>query len=216
MSPQVSIPDCTIKRSLVKRTFDIIFSVIALIACIPVFVMIAIVIRLASAGPIIYSHERIGRGGKTFRCYKFRTMYPDADARLHELLASDLVMFKEWQDSRKLKKDPRIMPVGRILRKTSMDELPQFWNVLKGDLSIVGPRPLVACEVVSYLGDKASKILSVRPGLTCIWQVSGRNDVSYHKRIQLDEEYIDRQSLLLDVILILRTIPSMVFSKGAY
>lgn len=173
-------------------------------------------IRKVSSGPIFYSHERIGRGGKKFRCYKFRTMYEDADARLQELLEANPVLAQEWRTTRKLKNDPRIMPIGKILRKTSLDELPQFWNVLKGDLSIVGPRPLVACEVVSYLGDKASKILSVRPGLTCIWQVSGRNDVSYDTRILLDEQYIDTQSLLLDLKLIIRTIPSMLFSKGAY
>lgn len=216
MQTKISIPDCHIKRSATKRAFDILFSLFALLFCLPVFAIIAFVIRMTSKGPVIYSHERVGRGGKAFRCYKFRTMYPDADAKLQQILATNPEMQKEWNDTRKLKQDPRVMPIGRFMRKTSIDELPQFWNVLKGDLSIVGPRPLVACEVVGYLGDKAAKILSVRPGLTCIWQVSGRNDVSYSRRIQLDEEYIDNQSFLLDVKLILRTIPSMLFSKGAY
>lgn len=214
MSSIINVPH--IKRSPLKRAFDILFSFSSLVLCIPVFALIALAIRLTSRGPVIYSHERIGRGGKPFKCFKFRTMYPDADARLHDLLSACPVLHNEWMQTRKLKLDPRVMPIGRILRKTSLDELPQFWNVLKGDLSIVGPRPLVSSEVVGYLGDKAAKILSVRPGLTCIWQVSGRSDISYSRRIQLDEEYIDTQSFLLDLKLILRTIPSMVFTKGAY
>lgn len=210
------IPNCNIKRSKRKRTFDILFSIGALLVCLPIFILIGIVIRCSSKGPVIYSHMRVGRGGKKFKCYKFRTMYADADARLKDLLRANPSWMKEWQENRKLRRDPRVMPIGRLLRKCSLDELPQFWNVLRGDLSIVGPRPLVAYEVANYLGERASKILSVRPGLTCIWQVSGRNDVSYSKRIQLDEEYIDKQSFLLDLELIMRTIPSMVFSKGAY
>jgi len=216
MSSQHHIPKCTVKHIPLKRIFDIIFSFAALILGLPLFLLAALCIRFSSKGPIFYSHERIGRGGRSFRCYKFRTMYENADDRLKELLASDKLLKKEWDESRKLKNDPRILPIGRFLRKTSLDELPQFWNVVKGDLSIVGPRPLVACEVVGYLGEKASKILSIRPGLTCIWQVSGRNDLSYHTRIQLDEEYVDNLSFLLDLKLILRTIPSMVSSKGAY
>lgn len=214
MSSIIHVPQ--IKRSPFKRLFDILFSSTALICCVPLFSVIAAAIVISSRGKVFYSHERIGRGGKPFRCYKFRSMYPDADDRLQDLLKSNPEMREEWIQSRKLKQDPRVMPIGKFLRKTSMDELPQFWNVLKGDLSIVGPRPLVSAEVIGYLGDKAAKILSVRPGLTCIWQVSGRSDVSYSKRIQLDEEYIDNQSFLLDVKLILKTIPSMLFSKGAY
>lgn len=196
--------------------FDIVFSLCVLILASPIFLCIAIAIRLSSRGPIVYSQERIGRGGKPFPCYKFRTMYPDADQRLTALLNSDPELQQEWNSTRKIKNDPRITPIGNVLRKMSLDELPQFWNVLKGDLSIVGPRPVVKEEITQYHGPKAAKILSVRPGITCIWQVSGRSDISYSTRIKMDEQYVDNQSMLLDLQLIVKTIPAMISSKGAY
>lgn len=205
-----------IKHIPAKRIFDLIFSSSVLIVCAPILLILAAAIRYGSKGMPIYSHERIGRGGKPFRCYKLRTMYVDADNRLNELLKSDPALMQEWKASRKLKNDPRVTPLGKLLRKTSLDEFPQFWNVLKGDLSIVGPRPVVYEEVINHFGEKAPKILSVRPGLTCIWQVSGRNDVSYAQRIELDEEYVDKRTLIMDIKLILKTIPSMIFSRGAY
>lgn len=217
---------CEVRHLPVKRAFDLIFSLCALTFGLPLFIIVAIAIKLTSPGKVVYSHERIGRGGKPFHCYKFRTMYADADARLKELLKSDPSIREEWEARHKLRNDPRITPIGRFLRKTSLDELPQFWNVLKGDLSVVGPRPVVHAEVVKHLGVKAAKILSVRPGLTGIWQVSGRSDTSYSTRIQLDEKYVDhvhRRSYLLaldliafDLKLIAKTIPSMISSKGAY
>lgn len=207
---------CDVKHLPIKRGFDILFSFCALVFCLPLFIILIILIRLTSKGQAIYSQKRIGRGGKPFLCYKFRSMYQDADARLKELLDSCPELRKEWSETRKLKKDPRVTRVGAFLRKTSFDELPQFWNVLKGDISVVGPRPVVEEEVINCLGKKASKILSVRPGLTCIWQVSGRSDTSYIKRIQLDEEYIDNRSFIFDLKLIAKTLPSMIFSKGAY
>lgn len=209
--------DFHIKSGVIKRTFDLIFSLLVIIVGFPIFALIALVIFCTSPGPVFYSHERIGRGGKPFRCYKFRSMYPNADRRLKELLAKDPALRSEWQCSFKLKNDPRITPIGRFLRKTSLDELPQFWNVIKGDLSVVGPRPVIREEVRKFMGTKANKILSIRPGLTGPWQVSGRNDVdSYSKRIALDEAYVDQQSLLLDLQLIAKTVPAMLFSKGAY
>jgi undecaprenyl-phosphate galactose phosphotransferase len=144
-------------------------------------------------------------------------MYRDADNRLKELLIFNPGIRKEWESSYKLKNDPRITPVGAFLRKTSLDELPQFWNVLKGDLSIVGPRPVVKAEMEQHLGIKAYKILSIRPGLTGLWQVSGRSDIQcYEKRIELDEYYVDNRTIGLDLKLIAKTIPVMLFSKGAY
>jgi undecaprenyl-phosphate galactose phosphotransferase len=143
-------------------------------------------------------------------------MRKDADIRLKALLEQNPALRKEWEETRKLKNDPRTTSVGRFLRKTSLDELPQFWNVLIGDLSVVGPRPVVQAEITKYYGLKGSKILSVRPGLTCLWQVSGRNDTSYENRVRLDEEYIENQSMSMDVKLILKTIPAMIFTKGAY
>lgn len=199
-----------------KRIFDIVFSLFAFTLGFPIFFLTALAVRFSSTGKIIYSHERIGIHGKPFHCYKFRTMYPDADLRLKEILASNPELQEEWEKNHKLKNDPRITRVGAFLRKTSLDELPQFWNVLRGDLSVVGPRPRVKSEVQKYFGARAPLLLSVRPGLTGIWQVSGRSNTSYESRLLMDEEYIQKQSLLFDLKLILKTIPAMIFSRGAY
>ena len=208
--------ECPVRHIPLKRFFDLCFTLCVFAFGFPIFFLIAIAIRLTSSGKIIYSHERIGRGGKPFRCYKFRTMYRDADRRLNKVLGSNPALRKEWELRRKLKKDPRVTPIGHFLRKTSLDELPQFWNVLRGDLSLVGPRPVVRSELETYYGVKAKRILSIRPGLTGLWQVSGRNDTTYLTRILLDEKYIEKQTFLLDLRLILKTIPTMLFSKGAY
>jgi undecaprenyl-phosphate galactose phosphotransferase len=212
-----AIFECPIRHIPIKRAFDIIFSMLCLIIGAPLFFIIALMIYITSPGSVIYSHPRIGRGGKVFRCYKFRSMHLDARERLKEILESDPEMKKEWEQTYKLKKDPRVTAIGTFLRKTSLDELPQFWNVLIGDLSVVGPRPVVREEVEKYFGIKAYKILSIRPGLTGLWQVSGRSDINcYQKRIALDEYYVDNQSLALDIKLISKTIPAMIHSKGAY
>jgi undecaprenyl-phosphate galactose phosphotransferase len=172
-------------------------------------------IRFSSQGPALYFQERIGKGGKPFRFYKFRTMYADAEEHLHEVLLDEAYR-KEWEASRKLKQDPRITPLGHFLRRSSLDELPQFWNVLKGELSIVGPRPVVKEELQAHYGSKADKILSIRPGITGLWQVCGRSDTSYETRILLDETYVDNVSLALDLKLILCTIPTILTRRGAY
>lgn len=206
-----------IKHIPIKRGFDILFSLFVLIVGLPIFLLIAFLIFVTSPGKVIYSHKRIGRGGKPFGCYKFRSMYANADQRLKELLATHPRLREEWEKNYKLKKDPRVTPFGSFLRKTSLDELPQFWNVLKGDLSIVGPRPVVKEEIEKYFGVKAYKILSIRPGLTGHWQVHGRSDIGcYQTRIQLDEYYVDHHSFLFDLQLIAKTIPAMILSKGAY
>lgn len=207
---------CKIKHIPVKRIFDIFFSLCVLILGSPLFLLIILVIKCSSKGNAIYSQERIGRGGSTFKCYKFRTMHPDADSLLKEILMKDTKKLKEWRETHKLKDDPRITPIGVWLRRTSLDELPQFWNVLQGDLSVVGPRPVVEEEVIKHYGPKAYKILSIRPGLTGIWQISGRNDMSYEQRVALDERYVDTQAFMLDLKIIIKTIPCMINSKGAY
>lgn len=208
--------ECEIKHFPLKRSFDIFFSLLVILITLPLFIIIALSIRLSSKGKIVYAHERVGRGGKPFRCFKFRTMYPNADTRLKEILENNPELRKEWEQSHKLKDDPRVTPIGKFLRKTSLDEFPQFWNILRGDLSVVGPRPVVKTEVTKHLGPKAAKILSVRPGLTGLWQVSGRSDTSYAKRIELDEKYVDSHSFWFDIKLIAKTIPAMISSKGAY
>lgn len=208
---------CEVRHIAPKRLFDILFASAVLTIGAPVFFLIGLLTWISSPGKIIYSQERIGRGGKPFRCYKFRSMYANADRLLDELLEKYPALKAEWERAHKLKADPRVTPFGAFLRKSSLDELPQFWNVLKGDLSIVGPRPVSQEEVRKHYGTKAAKILSIRPGLTGLWQVSGRSDVGcYSKRVELDEAYVDKRSLLLDLKLIAKTIPAMLFSKGAY
>lgn len=208
-------PASKIKR-LPKRALDTIFSLSVLILTAPLFLLIALLIKATSKGSAIYYQTRIGRCGSHFRCYKFRTMYQNADSILAEILANDPQKREEWNNTHKLKHDPRVTPIGRFLRETSLDELPQFWNVLKGDLSVVGPRPVVKEEITRHFGHKAEKIFSVRPGITGLWQISGRSDTSYSKRIALDEYYVENRTLLNDLKIIALTIPSMITKKGAY
>lgn len=199
-----------------KRIFDIIFSFLILILAAPFFLICAIIVKLSSNGPVFYAHSRVGCKGKPFGCLKFRTMYRDADAKLLPLLASDPALMQEWKTYFKLKEDPRITPIGKFLRKTSLDELPQIWNVFKGDMSVVGPRPLTQHEVTHYLKEKAAKILSVRPGLTTLWIIQGRNSLSLEKRVELEEFYVSNRSFWLDCKLIFQTALLMIFPKGAY
>jgi undecaprenyl-phosphate galactose phosphotransferase len=205
-----------IRHFPVKRLFDILFSLSALFFLSPLFLILTLLIRLTSRGPAIYAHKRVGRGAKPFYCYKFRSMFCDADQRLETLLSNDPALKEEWRASQKLKSDPRITKVGTFLRKSSLDELPQFMNVLTGDLSVVGPRAMVESEIKEHLGNHASKILSIRPGVTGLWQISGRSDTSYPRRIQLDLEYINSHNFFTDLKIIAKTIPVMLFSKGAY
>jgi exopolysaccharide biosynthesis polyprenyl glycosylphosphotransferase len=197
---------------LFKRLIDIVAAIILLIVLMPLFVLIMALIYLGSPGPVFYKQTRVGRWGKLFTMWKFRSMYPDADARLKEIMVENEmtggVIFK-------MKNDPRIIPIGRFIRKASIDELPQLWNVLKGDMSLVGPRPALPSEVNQYsLQDRQR--LEVIPGITCIWQVSGRSNIPFPQQVQLDTEYIQSQSLLLDIKLLLKTIPAVLLSRGAY
>ena len=195
-----------------KRFLDIVFSLAALIILAPLFIILAILIKLTSPGPVFFVQVRIGQYGRSFSFYKFRSMYVDAEQRKQELLAknesADGVIFK-------MKDDPRITPIGRIIRKTSMDELPQFLNVLAGDMSLVGPRPPVPAEVREY-SIEARKRLNVKPGLTCLWQVSGRSDIPFKEQVKLDKEYISSRSLKSDLLILLRTIPAILSGRGAY
>lgn len=205
-----------IKHNVIKRIFDICFSIFVLTIGSPLYLIIGLFTFLSSPGPIFYGHERIGRGNKKIICWKFRTMIKNADKTLYSLLEENPSLKIEWNKYYKLKNDPRVSPIGKFLRKTSLDELPQFYNVLKGDLSIVGPRPCVEKEIFQNYGDKTNKILSIRPGITGIWQISGRNNLTRKERVILEEKYIDNQSFFLDLKIILKTIPHLIFSKGAY
>ena len=195
-----------------KRFLDIVFSLAALIILSPLFIILAVLIKLTSPGPVFFVQVRIGQYGRSFCFYKFRSMYVDAEQRKQDLLAknesADGVIFK-------MKDDPRITPIGRIIRKTSMDELPQFLNVLSGDMSLVGPRPPVPAEVREY-SIEARKRLNVKPGLTCLWQVSGRSDIPFKEQVKLDKEYISSRSLKSDFLILLRTIPAILSGRGAY
>ncbi len=199
-----------------KRAVDIIFSLFGIFFFLPVGLCLAILIKLSSKGSILYRSHRRGKDNLSIYCWKFRTMYQDAEQRLSTILERDPALQKEWNTYYKLKKDPRVTCVGKFLRKTSLDEIPQFWNVLKGDLSLVGPRPVTDVEITKYFGNKAKKILSVRPGLTGIWQTSGRNLLTFEERIKLEEHYIDKRSIILDIRIICKTIPMLFFPKGAF
>lgn len=198
-----------------KRFFDAIFSLLVLTLGSPLFLLLAVLVKISSKGPILYGSVRVGLHGKKITCWKFRTMAPNA-AELLETLLQNPSYKEEWEKQHKLKKDPRVTPIGTFLRKTSLDELPQFWNVLIGDLSLVGPRPISFKEVNLFLSHEGGKVFSVRPGLTGLWQTSGRNNLSYQRRIELEKEYIERQSFILDLWLIVKTVPLMLFPKGAY
>lgn len=211
-----SNPICKKRLCPLKRGFDIIFSLSVLVFLSPVFLFIALCIKINSPdGPIFYPHERIGLKGKKFNCWKFRTMIPDADAILKNLL-EDPQIRAEYERDFKLKNDPRIVPVvGNFLRRTSLDELPQFLNSLLGDMSVVGPRPIVQEEMVKYQNTICS-FLSVKPGITGLWQVSGRNDMSYNKRVELDMQYVNNNNFFIDLGIILKTIKIMLLKNGAY
>ena len=195
-----------------KRAFDIFGSLFGMALLSPVFAAIALAVKLTSPGPVIFSQTRVGRYGRHFRFYKFRSMYIDAESRKAELLerneSRDGVIFK-------MRDDPRITPVGRFLRRTSLDELPQLWNVLVGDMSLVGPRPPVPSEVQEYtLEDR--KRLDVIPGITCLWQIRGRSEIPFREQVRLDKEYILAPSVWKDIAILLKTVPAILGGRGAY
>jgi len=196
----------------IKRATDIVCSAIGMILLSPVFVGIAAAVKLTSPGPVIFTQTRVGRYGRHFKFYKFRSMFVDAEARKAKLMAqnesADGVIFK-------MKDDPRITKVGKLLRRTSLDELPQLWNVFIGDMSLVGPRPPVPSEVQEYtLEDR--KRLDVIPGITCLWQIKGRSDIPFHEQVRLDKEYIMAPSIWKDIVILFKTIPAILGGKGAY
>lgn len=201
-------------RSKFKRVFDLFFSIAALPAALPFGFLVALIIRLDSEGPVLVRVKRLGRSGTTFYKCKFRTMVPDAEAVLKKLLESHPEIRDEYQRTYKIKDDPRITRFGKWLRKTSLDELPQILNVLKGEMSWVGPRDILDTELAMY-GECSNKLLSVQPGITGLWQVSGRSKLSYQRRVQLDSFYIDNVSLLLDLKIIIKTVPVVLFGDGA-
>jgi Undecaprenyl-phosphate galactose phosphotransferase WbaP len=202
---------------LIKRAGDIGFSLLVLALGAPLLLLLVVLVKLSSKGSVFYCQRRIGRGYRGFGCLKFRTMRKDADRVLAQVLASDPELRAEFERDFKLKNDPRITPIGKFLRRSSLDELPQFINVLKGEMSVVGPRPIVWDELERY-GRNMDQVLSVRPGLTGLWQVSGRNNLPYETRVKLDLFYARNRSFWLDLGIILRTIGVVLLpmDRGAY
>jgi putative colanic acid biosynthesis UDP-glucose lipid carrier transferase len=200
-----------------KRGFDVLFSISILCLCSPLLLIISLLIKLEDGGPVIYRHKRITAAGKEFDCLKFRTMRKEADRELMKLLADNPALREEWEHSYKLKNDPRITKIGRILRRTSLDEFPQFINVLRGDMSVVGARPIVGGELRRYYRESAGRYCSMKPGITGPWQVSKRSDIDdYQERVDLDDWYILNYSLWTDIKIILRTVYIMFKRDGAY
>jgi Undecaprenyl-phosphate galactose phosphotransferase WbaP len=200
---------------LTKRFIDLVASIAGGILLSPLFFYLAVAVKMSSRGPIVYSHERIGRNGRHFKAWKFRTMFQNADQVLELYLEEHPDLREEWERDHKLKFDPRVTKIGRFLRKTSLDELPQLWNVIRGDMSLVGPRPIVDAEIVKY-GPYYGLYTMVKPGITGLWQVSGRNNTTYDERVQFDAYYVRNWSPWLDLYLLLRTIRIVLFAHGAY
>jgi lipopolysaccharide/colanic/teichoic acid biosynthesis glycosyltransferase len=194
-----------------KRAFDVVAAIAGLLLFLPLLPFLAIVTRLESAGPLLFRQTRIGRDGRPFTCYKIRSMVQDAEGlkqKYAHLNEADGAAFK-------IRQDPRITRVGRFVRRSSLDEFPQLLNVLRGDMSIVGPRPQIPAEVAEYEEHHKARLL-VKPGITCLWQVSGRNDVDFEEWMRLDREYVERRSLALDFSILLRTLPAVIHRRGAY
>jgi len=200
---------------IMKRIFDIVATVCGGLLILPILAIVAVLIYLDSPGPIVFGHKRVGQGGKEFPCYKFRSMVPNAQEALEVYLKENPAAREEWERDFKLKDDPRVTRIGKFLRKTSLDELPQLWNVLVGDMSLVGPRPIVRDEIVKY-GDYINDFYLVPPGITGVWQVSGRSDTTYEERVLMDSWYVHNWSVWIDIVYLLKTVLAVVKSKGAY
>jgi undecaprenyl-phosphate galactose phosphotransferase len=207
-------PPTLARHSITKRCFDIVGALLILLAAAPVMLVIAVLVKL-DGGPILFRHRRVGAGGVAFPCLKFRTMVVDAERALNNLLARDAAARAEWEAEFKLRKDPRITWLGRFLRKSSLDELPQLFNVIAGQMSLVGPRPIVYQEVARY-STKIADYYTCRPGITGLWQVSGRNDVSYDERVALDSRYARQWSFGQDLLILVQTIRVVLQRAGAY
>lgn len=198
-----------------KRLTDLLILSVCAPLYLPLMIALAMVVKVSSAGPIFYSQRRLGLRGKSFQAWKFRTMVPNADEILKEYLESNPELQEEWEKDHKLRNDPRITRIGKILRKTSLDELPQLWNVFVGEMSLVGPRPIVQDEVEKY-GQVFEEYKRVLPGITGFWQVSGRNNTTYEKRVSLDSEYVRNWSLGWDIRILMRTIKTVLLREGAF
>ena len=219
---ETSVTPTTKRRSdapaiggLQKRALDLVLAVSALVMLAPLFLLISVVIKISDGGPILFRHRRVGRNGTYFDCLKFRTMVTDAEAILHDHLARDAAAAREWTQTQKLKDDPRITWLGRGLRNSSLDELPQLLNVVKGEMSLVGPRPIVAAETSKY-GTSIQQYFRCRPGITGAWQVNGRNETTYQHRVALDHDYVENWKFRRDLVIIGQTVRVVLTARGCY
>ncbi len=208
-------PTAGVRYRVLKRVLDILLILISLPVLLPILAVIAAAVILSSPGPVFYSHRRIRQSGAFFSMWKFRTMCVNSAEVLEDYLTSHPEARLEWSRTHKLKMDPRVTPIGQFLRRYSMDELPQVWNVMRGQMALVGPRPIVAAEVEKY-GASFGHYCRVKPGLTGLWQVSGRSELTYPERVALDCKYVDRWSLRRDAVILLRTFSSVANKDGAY
>jgi exopolysaccharide production protein ExoY len=206
--------DSPASRVFAKRLLDVVGAITLGLVFSPLMLAIIVLMR-RNGDTVIYRHKRVGRGGKMFECLKFRTMVPDADQVLRDLLEGDPELKAEWVRDHKLRNDPRVTHLGRFLRRTSLDELPQLWNVMRGEMSLVGPRPVVREELLRY-GRNVGIYLAAKPGITGLWQVTGRNDTDYRRRVVLDTYYVRNQNLLLDLYILLKTTSVVLGGSGAY
>jgi Undecaprenyl-phosphate galactose phosphotransferase WbaP len=200
---------------IIKRILELVTVIIGGIIILPFLLLTALIIKLNSPGPVLFKQKRIGKDGKEFTFYKFRSMATDAEKQLQVLMENNTALKEEWEKTHKLQNDPRITSFGKIIRRTSIDEFPQLINILKGDMSLVGPRPIVEDEIQKY-GKDFNRVFSNRPGLTGLWQVSGRSDTEYHDRISYDTYYLQNWSIWLDLWIIYKTFGVVLFGKGAY
>jgi Undecaprenyl-phosphate galactose phosphotransferase WbaP len=198
----------------IKHALDLLATLVGGVLIVPLLIAVAILIKFDSPGPSFYGHLRLGVEGKHFRCWKFRTMYTNAEQVLDEFLQSSPELRAEWEHSYKLRNDPRVTRIGRFLRKTSLDELPQLWNVLRGEMSLVGPRPIVDAEIPKY-GTIYEMYQRIKPGMSGLWQVSGRSDTGYVERVKLDAYYVQNWSVWLDLVILARTVWSVLLGRGA-
>lgn len=212
--PGGSHPLRTMLDRLAKIVFDRVAALLALLMAAPIMLCVAVLILMRRDGPVFFSHDRVGRDGRMFRCHKFRTMVPNGAKLFDQILAIDPIASQDWTLRRKVYRDPRVSRLGAFLRSSSLDELPQLWNVLKGDMSMVGPRPITVEELAHY-GDNARDYLSVRPGITGAWQVSGRSECTYAERVALDVDYIRNLSFARDISILLRTVNVVLRRQGA-
>ena len=202
--------------NVVKTAFDYILTLVGAVFIIPIFFYIAYRIKKEDPGPVFFAHTRIGKDGKPFPCYKFRSMVVNSQEMLQKYLAENPAAREEWERDFKLKDDPRVTPIGKFLRSTSLDELPQIFNVLRGEMSLVGPRPVIQEELDKYYGETAKLYCTVKPGITGLWQVSGRSDIGYDERVALDATYIKYRSMWGDIVILWKTIGVVLMKKGAY